>query len=81
MPTFFKKKCHIVVRYAQGTYGSFRTLCQKYGVQVHFKGGTTINNLLVSPKDKDTITKQSSAIYWFKYDMIDCEDEYMGGVI
>ena len=32
-------------------------LPERYGVQVHFKGGTTLKNLLVSPKDKDTITK------------------------
>ena len=34
--------------------------------------------LLVSPKDKDSITKKSSVIYWFRYDMIDCEYEYKG---
>ena len=50
-----------------------------YGVQVHFKGGTTLKNLLVSPKDKDTITKKDSVIYWFMCDSIDCEGEYIGG--
>ena len=53
-------------------------ICQKYGVQVHFKRGTTLKNLLVSPKDKDTITKKSSVIYWFRCDRIDCEDECIG---
>ena len=43
-----------------------------------FKGGTTLKNLLVSPKDKDTIRKKSSVIYWFKCDRIDCEEEYIG---
>ena len=51
---------------------------KKYGVQVHFKGGTNLKNLLVSPKDKDIITKKSTVIYWFKCDKIDCEDEYIG---
>ena len=46
--------------------------------KVHFKGGTTLKNLQVSPKDKDTITKKSSVIYWLKYKMIDCEDGYIG---
>ena len=73
-----KKKCHIVVPYSQGICKSVKTICKKYGVQVHFKGGTTLKNLLVSPKDKDTITKKSSVIYWFNCDKIDCEDEYRG---
>ena len=73
-----KNKCHNVVPYTQGTCESFKTICQKYGVQVHFKGRTTLKNLLVSPKDKDTITKKSSVIYWFRCDRIDCEDEYIG---
>ena len=73
-----KKKCHVVVPYAQGTCESSKTICQKCGVQVHFKGGTTLKNALVSPKDKYTITKKSSLIYWFRCDRIDCEDEYIG---
>ena len=56
----------------------WNTICQKYGVQVHFEGGTTLKNLLVSPKDKDTITKKSSVIYWFKCGRIDCENECIG---
>ena len=70
-----KKKCHIIVPYSQGICESFKTICHKYRVQVHFKGGTTLKNLLVSPKDKYTITKKSSVIYWFKCDKIDCEGE------
>ena len=41
------------------------------------KGGTMLKNLLVSPKDKDTITKKGSVIYWFRYHKTDCEDEYV----
>ena len=52
--------------------------CQRCGIQVHFKGGATIKNLLVSPKDKDSIAKKSSVIYWFKCNKIDCEEEYIG---
>ena len=32
----------------------------------------------MSPEDKDTNTKKGSVIYWFKYDRIDCKDEYIG---
>ena len=77
IPSPTKKRCHIVLPCAQGNCESFKNICQKYGVQVHFKG-TTLKNLLVIPKDKDTITKKSSLLYWFKCDKIDCEDEYIG---
>ena len=49
-----------------------------YGIQVHFKGGKTLRSLPVLPKDKDIITKKSSAIYWFRCDKIGCEYEYIG---
>ena len=78
IPSPIRKKCHIVVPYTQGICESFKTICQKYEVQVYFKGGTTLKNLLVSPKDKDTITKKSSVLYWFNCDRIDCEEEYIG---
>ena len=32
--------CHIVLPYAQGLCESYKNICSKYGVQVHFKGGT-----------------------------------------
>ena len=37
-----------------------------------------MQNVLVSPKDKDRITQKSGIIYWFKCDRLDCEDEYIG---
>ena len=67
-----------MVPYSQGISESLKNICQRYGIQVHFKGGATIKNLLVSPNDKDSITKKSSVIYWFKCDKIDCEEEYIG---
>ena len=65
----------MVVPYSQGISESFKNICKKYGIQVYFKGGKTIKNLLVSPKDKDNIRKKSNVIYWFKCDRIDCEEE------
>ena len=50
----------MVVPYSQGISESFKNICRRYGIQVHFKGGKTIKNLLVSPKDKDNIKKKSS---------------------
>ena len=49
------------------------------GIQTHFKGGSTIKNLLVSPKDKDLMVNQSGAIYWYQCGDLGCDDEYIGG--
>ena len=67
-----------MVPYSQGISESIKNICQRYGIQAHFNRGANIKNLLVSPKDKDSITKKSSVIYWFKCDKIDCEEEYIG---
>ena len=56
----------------------FKNTCQKYGVQVHFKGGQTIKDLLMNPKDKDPITNKSGLIYRFKCSEDGCEEEYIG---
>ena len=69
---------HIVVPYHQGLSENFKSTCSKYGVQVHLKGGLTIKNLLMSPKDKDTIWKKSGVIYRYKCNRVDCEEEYIG---
>ena len=44
----------------------------------HFKGGRTIKNLLISPKDKDPMVNQSGAIYWYQCGDLGCDDEYIG---
>ena len=44
----------------------------------HFKGGKTIKNLLVSPKDKDPMLNQSGAIYRYQCNNLGCDDEYIG---
>ena len=47
-------------------------------IQMHFKGGSTIKNHLVKPKDRDTIRQKIEAIYQYKCDRVDYEDEYIG---
>ena len=47
-------------------------------VQVHFKGGKTIKNLLMAPKDQDPIKNRSGVIYRFKCNRVECDDEYIG---
>ena len=47
-------------------------------MQVYFKGGTTTKNLLMAPKDQDPIQKKSGVIYRYKYDRLECDEEYIG---
>ena len=51
-----KSKGHIVIPYTQGLCESIKKICGRYGIKTHFKGGSTIRNLLVSPKDKDPMS-------------------------
>ena len=55
-----------------------RTFVKNMGVAVYFKGGQTLMNILVSPKDKDTMTNKSSVICSYSCEKIDCDEEYIG---
>ena len=70
---------YIVVPYYQGLSESMKRTCNKYGVQVHFKGDVTIKYLLMAPKDQDPMLKRSGIIYRYKYDRVECNEEYIGG--
>ena len=56
---------------------SLKRTCNKYGVQVHFKGGITTKNLLMAPKGKDPIMKKNVVIYRYKCDRVECDEEYI----
>ena len=71
-------KCHIVVPYTEGIGESLKKICKKHGVDMHFKGGRTLKNILVSPKDQDKITSKNSVIYSYSCGSIDCGEEYIG---
>ena len=73
-----QSKGHIVIPYTQGLCESIKRICGRYGIQTHFKGGRTIKNLLVSPKDKDPMVNQSGAIYRYQCGDLGCDDEYIG---
>ena len=73
-----KNKGHIVIPYTQGLCESIKKICGRYGIQTHFKGGRTIKNLLVSPKDKEPMVNQSGAIYWYQCGDLGCNNEYIG---
>ena len=68
------KKSYIVVPYMKTCKNIFR----KYGVEVYFRGGSTIRDLLVHPKDRDTILKKSGVIYLYRCGRVDCGEEYIG---
>ena len=76
-PMKLKNKDHIVIPYTQGLCESIKNICGRYGIQTNFKGGRTIKNLLVSPKDKDPMVNQIGAIYWYQYGDLACDDEYI----
>ena len=72
------QKSFIVVPYYAGLSENIQNIGRKFGVQVHCKGGTTIKNLLMVPKDKDPMLKQSGVIYRYHCDRVDCDEEYIG---
>ena len=43
-----------------------------------YNGGNTLKDLLMSPKDKASITKQSNILHWFYCSRTECDDEYIG---
>ena len=73
-----KTKGHIVILYTQGLCESIKKICGRYGIQTHFKRGSTIKNCLVSLKDKDPMVNQSGAIYWYQCGDLGCDDAYIG---
>ena len=68
----------IVIPYTKGTAESIKHICSKYGIQVHFKGNTTIKQILMKPKDPDPKDNRSGLIYSYRCPQLDCNDEYIG---
>ena len=68
---------HITVSYSEGLSESVKNICKKYGIQVHFKSGKSIEDELVAPIDKDHLTKKSGIIYRYKCDRLECDEEYI----
>ena len=72
-----KQKGYTVVPHTKGLSESTEMVSRKHGIQVYFKGGKTIKDVLMTPKDNAPITKKSGVIYRFKCDRVECE-EYIG---
>ena len=72
------QKPHILVPYHRRLSESFMKVCSSHGMQVYFKGGITIKNLLMAPKYQDPIQKRSRVRYRYKCDSVECDEEYIG---
>ena len=72
------KKPYIVVPYMKGLGETCKNIHRRHGVEVSFRGGSTIRDLLVHPKDRDTMQKKSGVIYRYKCGRVDCDEEYIG---
>ena len=71
-------KSYIIVPYNEGLNETFKNICKRYGIQVHFKSGKTIKDELVAPKDQDHIIRKSGIIYRYKCNRLECNEEYIG---
>ena len=69
---------YITVPYYKGLSETIKQRCKNYGVQVYFRGGKTIKNLLMAPKDVDPMMKKSGVIYSYKCGRVECDEEYIG---
>ena len=74
-----KNKPYIVVPYMKGLSESCKNICWKHGIEMYFKGGNTIKELLAHSKDKDNILQKNGVIYRYKCGRVDCEEEYIQG--
>ena len=70
-------KPYITVPDSKGLSESVKKKCNNYGVQVYFRGSTTIRNLPGTPKDKDPMLKKSGVIYSYKCGRVECDEEYI----
>ena len=66
-----------MIPYTRGLSKSFKKVCNKIGIQAHFRGNNAICKLLVVPKDKDTIMQKSGVICQFKCTQSGFEEEYI----
>ena len=73
-----KNKATIVVPYIPNTSEKFKKLCERKGIQVHFKGTKTPRTALGNPKDKDPKANQTGIIYHYQCPHINCPSAYIG---
>ena len=70
--------CQVVIPYSKGIGEIIKQICGKYGIQVHFRGNSTIKQALMKPKDQDPMDSKSGVIYSYQCNHMDCDEEYIG---
>ena len=68
----------VVIPYTKGIAESIKHMCGKYGIQVHFKGNTTIKQVLMKPKDQDPKDSKSGIVHSYQCNHLTCDEEYLG---
>ncbi len=71
-------KGFIVIPYVKGLSEPFKRVMEKIGIQVFFKGGTTLKSMLVAPKDKDSKAKTQNIVYNIICGEESCTHQYIG---
>ena len=71
---FNNNRHYMVVSYVKDMSESCKNICRKHGIEMHFKGGCTINDLLVYLKDRDTILQKVGVIYRYRCGRVGCEE-------
>ena len=56
----------VVIPYTKEIGKSIKQVCGKYGIQVHFRGNSTIKQALMKPKDQDPRDNRSGVIYSYQ---------------
>ena len=72
------KNIFMVVSYIKEIRERFKKICNKQGIQVHFKCTETVKYLLMAPKDKDPKLTKSGIIYGYQCPNINCTEQYIG---
>ena len=60
------------------TRRKYKNICKRFGIQTHLKGNRNIKNILVKPKDKDSLDRKSGAIYSYQCGELMCDEECIG---
>ncbi len=71
-------KGFIVIPYVKGLSEPYKRVMEKIGIQVSFKGGTTLKNMLCAPKDKDPKVKTQNIVYDIRCGEDSCTHRYIG---
>ena len=74
----FIEGARVAIPYIKGLSEWYRHTLAKYRVRVFFKGNSTINSLLMHPKDPIPDAQKTDIIYHWKYSANNCTVEYIG---